>query len=261
MRFIFNRWMALRFELRDGIYREKTVGATESSGAPVPAPQSALLRHRAVVLLPGQLHRGIVDAPLSRPRRGPALLHRRRGAVPGARPADAAPEEEEAGDADQQAPRVHAGSHHAGAHQPQQPGTRPLRSGGRSRAARRTGFAAAAADAAASALQEGDRTHHHLRGARRHRPHRGPAAAGCRQRGLQPRGVRQGGAGGLGADERPEDGAAPGRVAVPAGEDALPDGPVPRRPRGVQPDPRPRPGDPLLLASRWSGCSSSATRR
>ena len=33
MRFIFNRWMALRFELRDGIYREKTVGATESSGA------------------------------------------------------------------------------------------------------------------------------------------------------------------------------------------------------------------------------------
>jgi len=33
MRFIFNRWMALRFELRDGIYREKTVGATETAGA------------------------------------------------------------------------------------------------------------------------------------------------------------------------------------------------------------------------------------
>lgn len=33
MRFIFNRWMALRFELRDGIYREKTTGATETAGA------------------------------------------------------------------------------------------------------------------------------------------------------------------------------------------------------------------------------------
>jgi len=33
MRFFFNRWMALRFELRDGIYREKTVGATETSKA------------------------------------------------------------------------------------------------------------------------------------------------------------------------------------------------------------------------------------
>jgi outer membrane beta-barrel protein len=33
MRFIFNRWMALRFELRDGIYREKTAGATETTGA------------------------------------------------------------------------------------------------------------------------------------------------------------------------------------------------------------------------------------
>ena len=33
MRFIFNRWMALRFELRDVIYREKTVGATETTGA------------------------------------------------------------------------------------------------------------------------------------------------------------------------------------------------------------------------------------
>ena len=33
MRFIFNRWMALRFELRDAIYREKTVGATQTTGA------------------------------------------------------------------------------------------------------------------------------------------------------------------------------------------------------------------------------------
>jgi hypothetical protein len=33
MRFIFNRWMALRFELRDAIYREKTKGATETTGA------------------------------------------------------------------------------------------------------------------------------------------------------------------------------------------------------------------------------------
>ncbi|HZJ52861.1 MAG TPA: outer membrane beta-barrel domain-containing protein [Myxococcaceae bacterium] len=33
MRFIFNRWMALRFELRDVIYREKTQGATETTGA------------------------------------------------------------------------------------------------------------------------------------------------------------------------------------------------------------------------------------
>ncbi len=33
MRFIFNRWMALRFELRDVIYREKTAGATETTGA------------------------------------------------------------------------------------------------------------------------------------------------------------------------------------------------------------------------------------
>ncbi len=33
MRFVFNRWMALRFELRDMIYREKTVGATETTGA------------------------------------------------------------------------------------------------------------------------------------------------------------------------------------------------------------------------------------
>lgn len=33
MRFIFNRWMALRFELRDVIYREKTKGATETTGA------------------------------------------------------------------------------------------------------------------------------------------------------------------------------------------------------------------------------------
>jgi outer membrane beta-barrel protein len=33
MRFIFNRWMALRFELRDGLYREKTAGATETAGA------------------------------------------------------------------------------------------------------------------------------------------------------------------------------------------------------------------------------------
>jgi outer membrane beta-barrel protein len=33
MRFIFNRWMALRFELRDEIYREKTTGATETAGA------------------------------------------------------------------------------------------------------------------------------------------------------------------------------------------------------------------------------------
>jgi outer membrane beta-barrel protein len=33
MRFIFNRWMALRFELRDGIYREKTTGATQTAGA------------------------------------------------------------------------------------------------------------------------------------------------------------------------------------------------------------------------------------
>ena len=33
MRFIFNRWMALRFELRDGIYREKTAGATVETGA------------------------------------------------------------------------------------------------------------------------------------------------------------------------------------------------------------------------------------
>ena len=33
MRFIFNRWMALRFELRDSIYREKTKGATETTGA------------------------------------------------------------------------------------------------------------------------------------------------------------------------------------------------------------------------------------
>ena len=33
MRFIFNRWMALRFELRDAIYREKTKGATETAGA------------------------------------------------------------------------------------------------------------------------------------------------------------------------------------------------------------------------------------
>ena len=33
MRFIFNRWMALRFELRDAIYREKTVGATATTGA------------------------------------------------------------------------------------------------------------------------------------------------------------------------------------------------------------------------------------
>ena len=33
MRFVFNRWMALRFELRDAIYREKTQGATETTGA------------------------------------------------------------------------------------------------------------------------------------------------------------------------------------------------------------------------------------
>jgi outer membrane beta-barrel protein len=33
MRFVFNRWMALRFELRDAIYREKTKGATETTGA------------------------------------------------------------------------------------------------------------------------------------------------------------------------------------------------------------------------------------
>ena len=33
MRFIFNRWMALRFELRDSIYREKTTGATSTTGA------------------------------------------------------------------------------------------------------------------------------------------------------------------------------------------------------------------------------------
>ena len=33
MRFVFNRWMALRFELRDEIYREKTTGATETSSA------------------------------------------------------------------------------------------------------------------------------------------------------------------------------------------------------------------------------------
>lgn len=33
MRFIFNRWIALRFELRDAIYREKTKGATETTGA------------------------------------------------------------------------------------------------------------------------------------------------------------------------------------------------------------------------------------
>jgi len=33
MRFVFNRWMALRFELRDAIYREKTKGATETAGA------------------------------------------------------------------------------------------------------------------------------------------------------------------------------------------------------------------------------------
>jgi outer membrane beta-barrel protein len=33
MRFIFNRWMALRFELRDAIYREKTTGATATTGA------------------------------------------------------------------------------------------------------------------------------------------------------------------------------------------------------------------------------------
>jgi outer membrane beta-barrel protein len=33
MRFIFNRWMALRFELRDAIYREKTKGATTTTGA------------------------------------------------------------------------------------------------------------------------------------------------------------------------------------------------------------------------------------
>ena len=33
MRFVFNRWMALRFELRDVIYREKTQGATETTGA------------------------------------------------------------------------------------------------------------------------------------------------------------------------------------------------------------------------------------
>ena len=32
-RFSFIRWMALRFELRDVIYREKTVGATETTGA------------------------------------------------------------------------------------------------------------------------------------------------------------------------------------------------------------------------------------
>ncbi|MGZ6097267.1 MAG: outer membrane beta-barrel domain-containing protein [Myxococcaceae bacterium] len=33
MRFVFNRWMALRFELRDEIYREKTQAATETTGA------------------------------------------------------------------------------------------------------------------------------------------------------------------------------------------------------------------------------------
>jgi len=33
MRFVFNRSMALRFELRDAIYREKTKGATETTGA------------------------------------------------------------------------------------------------------------------------------------------------------------------------------------------------------------------------------------
>jgi len=33
MRFVFNRWLALRFELRDEVYREKTQAATETTGA------------------------------------------------------------------------------------------------------------------------------------------------------------------------------------------------------------------------------------
>src|SRR6185369_1641294 len=60
-----------------------------------------------------------------------------------------------------------------------------------------------AASKTPTAVEEGDRAHHHLRGARRHRPHRGPAAARGGQRVLQSRRVRQGGARRLGADERP----------------------------------------------------------
>ena len=33
MRFVFNRWLALRFELRDEVYREKSQAATETTGA------------------------------------------------------------------------------------------------------------------------------------------------------------------------------------------------------------------------------------
>jgi len=33
MRFVFNRWLALRFEFRDAIYQEKTQGATETTGS------------------------------------------------------------------------------------------------------------------------------------------------------------------------------------------------------------------------------------
>ena len=57
MRFFFNRWMTLRTELRDLIYREKTKGATETTGASYQVRTSSSSSSGCLVLLPHELHR------------------------------------------------------------------------------------------------------------------------------------------------------------------------------------------------------------